>query len=445
MSNETINWIQQQLNETNELTKKSLQIDNQHSSIYFINTLADTDMIQKVIIIPFFEISSEQTFEAYLKSLPQQQEYKSNQELLNSLLTGSVLVVVKDQLLLIGLGKTHVNQVQPISMEPTIHGSQLGLSEDLTTNINILRKHYLQSDLTVEKGSIGEKNNQEYAIFYDKSVVNENVLKMFKEKMTTIDKQLIQSPSQLVNFINQKKFALFPTTLLTERPDRMIYNIAGGKIVVVMDGSPQAIIAPAVFFDFMTSMEDNFHSYWISQFMRSLRYIGLFVCILLPGLYIGVSSFSPEVLRTELALTIAGSRVGVPYPPYIEVLFMLFFMELLVEASVRLPKAVASTATTVGGLILGNAATEASLTSNIMIIIISAVAISTFVIPINEMSFAVRIVRLTLLMFASLFGLAGLTMASIGILMYLVNLTSFGEPYLRLYNYRKRKDEDSFK
>src|SRR5690606_19316393 len=180
----------------------------------------------------------------------------------------------------------------------------------------------------------------------------------------------------------------------------------------------------------------NYHSFWISNFLRTLRYVGLLVCILLPGLYVAVTSDSPEILRVELALTIAGSRVGVPYPPYIEVLFMLFFMELLVEASIRLPKAMSSTPTTVGGLILGTAATEANLTSNIMIIIISAVAISTFVIPINEMSFAIRTVRLALIIFASIFGLAGVVLATIGFLMYLVNLNSYGEPYLRFYNYR---------
>ncbi|CAM5215547.1 Spore germination protein OS=Ureibacillus acetophenoni OX=614649 GN=SAMN05877842_1193 PE=3 SV=1 [Ureibacillus acetophenoni] len=200
------------------------------------------------------------------------------------------------------------------------------------------------------------------------------------------------------------------------------------------------MIAPVVFFDFLVSMEDNYHSFWVSNFLRSLRYIGLIICILLPGLYVAVATYSPEILRVELALTIAGSRVGVPYPPFIEVIFMLFFMELLVEASIRLPKAMSATATTVGGLILGTAATEASLTSNIMIIIISAVAISTFVIPINEMSFAIRAVRFLIIIFSTIFGLAGLTLATIGFLMYLVNLSSFGEPYLRLYNFRK-KDE----
>ncbi|HWL26026.1 MAG TPA: spore germination protein [Ureibacillus sp.] len=443
MFKDTIEWITQQIDSSNEFIKKTLEIDKKLSFIYFINSLVDSEMIQKIIIKPFFELPSDDHFEAYLLSLPQQTNFKTNEDILANLLSGCVLIAIKDKFLLVDLKKSHVDQVQPINIEPTILGSQFSLSEDLQTNINIIRNYYQQPNLTVETSTIGKINKQQYALVYDREKIKKDVLKKLKKRLSEIDKQLIQTPAQLINYINNKGkwTSYFPTTLLTERSDRIIYNLAGGKIVVMMEGSPNAIIAPAVFFDFLVTMEDNYHSFWISTFLRSLRYVGLVICILLPGLYVAVSSYSPEVLRVELALTIAGSRVGVPYPPFIEVLFMLFFMELLVEASIRLPKAMSATATTVGGLILGQAATEAALTSNIMIIIISAVAISTFVIPINEMSFAVRTVRLVLIIFSTIFGLAGLVLATIGLIMYLVNLTSFGEPYLRLYNYRRKENE----
>lgn len=444
MFNETINWIKQQLNNTNELAHKTLEIDDKLSFIYYISSLVDIEMIQQIIIKPFFELPTEAHFEAYLRSLPQQKEYKTNQELLDSLISGSVLVAIKDKFLIINLNKNHVDQVQPINIEPTIHGSQLGFSENLTTNINVIHQYYQQPTFTVERSTVGDLNKQEYALIYDKERVNKAALKKIKERISTIDHQLIQTTSHLNVHINNKRISFFPTTLITERPDRVVYNIAGGKIIVMVEGSPYVNIAPAVFFDFMVSMEDNYFSFWTATFLRFLRYTGFIVCLLLPGLYVAVSSYSPEFLKTELALTIAGSRVGVPYPPYMEVLFMLFFMELLVEASIRLPKAMSATATTVGGLILGTAATEAALTSNIMVIIVSAVAISTFVIPINEMSFSIRIVRLIIIIFSTLFGLAGLTLASIGFLMYLVNLDSFGEPYLRFYNFRKKDSKETF-
>lgn len=137
--------------------------------------------------------------------------------------------------------------------------------------------------------------------------------------------------------------------MITERPDRIVYNLNNGKVIIAVDGSPDVLIAPVIFFDFMASMENNYHIFNVTIFTILLRYVGLFTCVLLPSVYVAVTSYNPDILRIELALTIAGGRIGVPYPSFIEVVFMLFFMELLTEASMRLPKAVSSTATTVGG------------------------------------------------------------------------------------------------
>lgn len=440
MSKETIVWVKDQFKSSNEFTQKTLEIDDKLALVFYVQTLVDSEAIQKNIVKPFFEMSSEQHFNAYIQSLPQSKTVKSKEDLILDLMGGSVLLVIQNDLYILELSKKHNATVLENKLESTIHGSQLALSENLSVNINILRNNYHQPSLHVEQTVIGKENQMKLAIIYDKDKVNEKVLEEMKAKLDKIDKQLIQTGGQLLDYMNNSKHSLFPTLVLTERTDRIIYNIAGGKVVLLMDGSPHAILGPAVFFDFMTSMEDNYHTFWIVQFVKLFRYFGLFICVLLPGLYVATTSYSPEVFRTELTLSIAGSRTGVPYPSFVEVLFMLFFMELLLEASIRLPKAISATATTVGGLVLGTAATEAALASNIMIILVSAVAISTFIIPMNEMSFVMRIVRLILLFFATVFGLAGLILAFLGLILYLSNITSYGEPYLRFYNYRKSKE-----
>jgi hypothetical protein len=221
--------------------------------------------------------------------------------------------------------------------------------------------------------------------------------------------------------------------MITERTDRIALNLAQGKMVILIEGSPFGLILPAVFFDFMSSMEDLYQPYWVSRFLITLRYLGLFISLLLPGLYVAITSYNPEVFQVQLALGIAGSRSSVPYPSYLEVLFMLIMMELLTEASIRLPKSIGSTATTVGGLILGQAATEAGLVSNIMIIIVSAVAISNFVIPINEMSFSMRVMKYIILLLAAMTGMIGLVIGLMGLLLFLVRLDSFGKPYLKMF------------
>lgn len=437
VSTESLSWIVSQFKDTKELTQKELEFENKKMTVLYIKSLIDQELFQQYIVNPFFEMKTEEQFRVYLTALPQFQEVQSKEEGLLYVMEGNILVALQENLYAIDFKLAKNSDVNSTSVETTIHGSELALSDNLMTNVNIIRSFYHQPSLIIEYYLKGEVNKPKVALIYDQEKVKKKALEIIKEKLQQIDKQIITETPQFNNFLNDKRFSLFPQMILTERPDRVVYNLAGGKVVLLVDGSPQSMIAPAVFFDFMTTMEDNYHTLFISYYLKMLRYFGIFVCILLPGIYIGAASFSPEVIRTELMLTIAGSRMGVPFTSFVEVLFMLFFMELLLEASIRLPKAISATAATVGGLILGTAVTEAALASNIMVIIVSAVAISTFVIPVNEMAFAIRIVRLFLIVIASIFGLAGLTLGLLCLIMYLVNQTSFGEPFLRVYNYGK--------
>ena len=269
-------------------------------------------------------------------------------------------------------------------------------------------------------------------ILHDTKLANRETVKSVNEFLASIEVEMFQSGEQLLDIIKKSNRSLFPVMLVTERPDRVAVNLAAGKIIILVSGSPFAVILPTVMKDFMASMADIYQTYWVGRFLQLLRYIGFVISIILPGLYVAVTSYNPELFRVQLALSIAGSRTGIPYPSFVEVLLMLFMMEMLIEASLRLPKAIGPTATTVGGLILGQAATEAGLVSNIMIIIVSAVAISNFVVPINAFSFSIRVTKYFILALATLFGLVGVVVGFFMFLAYLVKLDSFGQPFLTL-------------
>lgn len=419
---------------------KRVEIKQKEMRLYYLKTLVDEQRVQLEMIRPFFEMGAIADVEAYLTSLPDLQEIQSKEQVINEMTKGSVIVAINGNLHMFDFKKVNTNTVLETNIEPTIAGPQLALSEDILTNINLLAQRYRQPSLRADTYTVGNRNQQMLAVIYDHDEVDQKVLKKIEKEIESIDTEVVTSSNQLVFLLNQKKRSLFPTMMITERPDRMVYNLAGGKVILMLDGDSNAVIAPAIFFDFLSSAEDTYHSFWIVKFTFILRYLGLFACVILPGLYVAVASYNPDVFRSTLALSVAGSRIGVPYPSFIEVVFMLLVIELLTEASIRLPKAVSATATTVGGLILGTAVTEAALASNIMIIIISAVAISTFVIPINEMSFAIRVVRYYVLFFATIAGMAGLMLSLVGLVMHLSNRDSFGEPFLRMY-YQNRKEE----
>lgn len=440
-----IHWLDEKLQPSFDIINKSLDDTEKKIQLYYLKSVADSDLIQQMIIKPFFEMSSLKKYESYISSLPQNSELKDNDQVLMDITKGSVLIQIQNDYYLLDLKLITNNLILETNIEPTIQGPELGLSEDIQTNINLIRQRYHNPSLKIETYVSGQSNNQTVAILYDKDNVNDLVLKNIQKRIKEMEHSVVLSSSELQRLLNDKKWTFMPIMMITERSDRVIQNLAGGKVILVLDGTPNAIIAPSVFFDFMTSMDDKYLPFGISKFLRLLRYFGLFTCLLLPGFYVAITSYNPEIIRAELAFSVAGSRVGVPFPSFMEVLFLLVFMELLTEASIRLPKSVSGTATTVGGLILGTAATEAALTSNIMVIIVSAVAIATFAIPINEMSFAIRLIRYVLLFFASIAGITGLILSFLTFILYLTNIDSFGEPYLKLYIQRKKVETKGVK
>lgn len=437
-----MDWLIEQIGQSSDFKHQSLKMESIQGDLIYLKTIIDNKQLYDMIIRPFFELPTNDHFVAYINSLPNTKGVHSKDEALMEITNGSLILFIKSQVYLIDLKKVNTNQVMQAQMEPTIQGPALALTEDLDTNLNLIRNRYHQANLISEIKKVGKTTNVSLAVLYDDAVVDVHVLRQLKKKIEALDLNIVQSTSELMRFLNEKKRSIMPIMMLTERPDRIVSNLANGKIIIILDGSPTVIIAPTVFFDFLNSMEDNYHSYWVSKITKILRYLSLIVCLIFPGLYVALTAFNPDVFRAELALSIAGSRIGVPYPSFIEIIFMLFVMELLTEASIRLPKAISATATTVGGLILGTAATEAALTSNIMIIVVSAVAISTFVIPVNEMSFAIRAIRYMILFFSTIAGLTGLMLSLIGFVMYLTNLDSFGMPYLKLFAQNKKAETE---
>jgi spore germination protein len=318
-------------------------------------------------------------------------------------------------------------------VESAIQGPQLALSEDLNKSLNLIRSMYPSPELCVEQYTVGYESRTPLYVLFDQRHVDSMVLDNVRSKLTSINADIVHAAGELEKLLVGKRLHLFPTVLITERPDRISRSIGKGKVVVLIKGSMFALIMPATFFEFMHAIEDNYEAYWMTRFLIFLRFASIVLTITLPALYIAVVSYNPELFRVQLAFSIAASRSAVPYPSFIEVFIMLFMIETLIEASIRLPRYIGSTATTVGGLILGQAAQQAGLVSSIMIIVTSVVAISNFVIPINSMSFAIRFLKYPLIGAAIFFGLSGIAVGVFMYIAYLCNLRSFGKPYFRLH------------
>ncbi|WP_438444623.1 spore germination protein [Gorillibacterium sp. sgz5001074] len=422
-----------------DLVSKELRHRDYSLHLLYLRSICDAELIRKELIRPFADNPDYGSFALYVDALPEAEEtgIREQESWIGLLYSGHVLLFGSEKVWGI---RTRFFESSPIGdarVETVLQGPQDAFSGSLDKNINLLRNRYKNPSLIVKKRRAGRSPVSQMAMLYDGNRVRPGILAELESRLEGIGADMIQSLGQLQRLLNKRHiWTPFPNMLITERPDRTVLNLDSGKVVLLLEGDNFALIAPTVFLDFFSSMDDVSQRKPVAVFLNTLRSIALFIAVTLPAFYVAVASHNPELLRIQLALVMAGTRASVPYPPNLELLFMLAMMELLSEASVRLPKAIGPAATTVGGLILGQAAISAGLVGDIMIIITAAVAISNFTVPVAAMSFAVRILKYPLVLLASLFGLNGILVGLLGLLMYLVQLTSFGEPYFRLFQKR---------
>ncbi|MDQ1912338.1 spore germination protein [Paenibacillus sp. GD4] len=409
-----------------ELTSASRQME-----LLYIYFLIDDQKMYFQIIEPFFRLA--ESYPQAVSSLPAARKPKDYQDMMGAVLEGQVALRIEDQWWLVDVRKYEAQKVNDTQVETVIQGPQDAFSENIQITLNMLRSRYRVPSLKIESMKIGESSRTTVALVYDDEIIDKKMLHEVKKRLGSIRVNLLQSAGELSQLLMEQRWTLFPRHMITDRPDRAVLNLSNGKIILAVESTTFVLVLPAVFFDFFSSMDEPTQLPLVGYFLKLLRYFGLFITVALPAFYVGATSYNPELFRVQLALMVSGSRSAVPYASYLEIIIMLIMMEFLIEASVRLPKSVGSTATTVGGLILGQAATEAGLVGNIMIIIVAAVAISNFVIPINAMSFAVRVIKYPLIVLASLFGLLGIVVGLVWLVMYLSSLRSFGQPYLKLF------------
>jgi hypothetical protein len=402
-------------------------------TIFYLNSVCDEKKIAKELISPFYDKIQIVDYENYLQSFPNWSIEKDEKQAAEKILNGNVIIKLSGNVYSISMKSFNSRAVSESTEENVLQGPKDGLSEKVDTSLNLIRNRYRNQTLRAENHLLGDISKTKIILLYDENLVDQIVLKHVTTILPKLKVDVLQSAGQLQKLLLDSRWSLFPLYLTTERPDRIVKNLAEGKIAFLLEGSSWSLIGPATFFDFFKSMDDNIQLSVVGKFLLLIRYIALLNTIFLPALYVAIISFSPDILQVQFALLIAGSRMSVPFPSYLEILFMMLMTEFLIEASIRLPKTISPTATTVGGLILGQAATQAGLVASVMIIVMSSVALSNFVIPVNAMHQAIRVIRYPLILLGSLFGTIGVVVGAMALLAYLCSLRSLGKPYMRLF------------
>lgn len=317
--------------------------------------------------------------------------------------------------------------------ESVVKGAHEGFVENIRTNTSMLRKIINNENLIIEETTVGKISKTKVAICYIKNITNDDLVAETKFRINNLNIDYLLSSDQLTQFIKDSSTSSFPQTLSTERPDRTSKYLLLGRVVVLVNGSPFALILPAILIDFLTSPEDFNLNYHYANFLRVLRAISLVCALLIPGIYIAITMYHYELLPTELLFAIIAAREAIPFPILVEIIIMEGCFELIQEASIRVPSSFSTTVGIIGALILGDAAVSANIVSPILIIIVAFSGICAFAIPDNSLRFAIKTLRFMYIILAYLAGFLGIAFGFFIHFLILSKQNSFGIPFFSPY------------
>ena len=320
--------------------------------------------------------------------------------------------------------------VMEAESEKVLRGSREGFSDSVKSNSALIRKRLRDTRLKVEEYKIGVRSHTLTQVLYMDDLVHEGLLEEVKERLEEFQIDGILDSGMLEQLTEDVWYSPFPQYQTTERPDRAVQEILKGKVVILCDNSPEALILPGNFSSFMESSEDWYRRFEMASFLRILRYLAVIMATVLPGLYLAVIRFHTQILPSALILSFAEAREGVPFSSVVELIFLELAFELIREAGVRVPGSLGNAIGIVGGLVIGQAAVEANLVSPIVVMIVALTALGSMTVPNEEFAAAFRLVKYGFLILGGYLGIYGIVLGVYLVIGHLAGLISFGIPYL---------------
>ncbi|WP_338453031.1 spore germination protein [Niallia oryzisoli] len=400
----------------------------------FITTLVD-DKVLDNNILPCLLEGEFHKIDDVKKLLPVADvEVSSNKaDISIKLLEGNIMLTIEGDtsgFAFISSQKQVVRSVTSPEIEFSVVGPKEAFVESVEQNMNLIRKRLPVKELIAEEFIVGKLSKTSVFVVYIEGVTNKEIINTVKQRINDIDKDEIADSSYFTQIISDNGNSPFPQLLDTERPDRVAASLAEGKIVILVDGSPHALIGPTSLTEFFNSFEDYFLNWILASFIRMIRLFAVIFSIMITPMYVALTSYHYELIPKDLLSTLIISRRVVPFPPILEALFLEITIELLREAGARLPTKVGQTIGIVGGIVIGTASVEAGLTSNVLLIFIALSALASFTTPVYQMSNTIRLLRFPFLFMAEKWGLLGITIALCFLLIHLLRLTSLGFPFM---------------
>jgi len=403
--------------------------------LIYTDGLANAEQLHDFLIDSHLQDASEADilfFRNAFPTVPAVTAIDTPDALYNEILSGNTAILVDGQSRGYALNTPGWTEraVTESSTQTVIRGPKEAFTENVRTNTALVRRRIKDPRLWMEQRTVGRVTKTAVAIMYMKGIVSDSIVEEVRSRLDRIDIDGVLEGGYLEEFIQDEVYTPFPTVFNTERPDAVAANLLEGRVAILVDGTPFVLLVPVLFSENLQSPEDYYQRADIATLLRALRYIGFLIALLGPSLYIAIITFHQELIPTPLLISLAAQREGIPFPAFVEAMLMEITFEFLREAGIRMPKTVGQTISIVGALVIGQAAVEAGIVSAVMVIVVSSTAIASFVLPAFNLSIAVRMLRFLFMGLAASFGLFGVTIGIIALVLHLCSLRSFGIPYL---------------
>lgn len=421
--------IKRKVGPSTDFIFKDLIISKEKILLVFNETLIDTTRTNDFILRNLLN-KSKKELNNLENNIPNINIKKiSKEEIIDLLVKGFIIIITKSNIYAAEVRNILDRGIQAITSELSIAGPKDSFTENYNININLIRKRIKTTDLIVENIELGKLSKTKIGILYMNNIAKKEIINGIKNHLNKIDIDGIIDSSYLKRTL-EKKNVLFPTITLTERPDKTSMALLEGKVVIIVDMSPYALILPSFFIDFFHTTDDYYQKSLNTSFIRLIRFFAFLVAVFTPAIYISITTRNYDLVPLNILLTLKAGRTFVPFPAYIEALFMLICFEILKESDLRMSKTSSSAVSILGGLILGEAAVSAGIVSPIMIIVIAISSIASLTFTSIELGNALRNYKLLLLLLSTILGINGLLIGTTILIYQLLTLKVFGIPYL---------------
>ncbi|MFR4293661.1 MAG: spore germination protein, partial [Christensenellales bacterium] len=405
------------------------------AAVYYVDGLISTDFMQHYLLSPLqnaAETASSGEIAGCIRqrvALCEVEAFFDVREIVAQLVSGHAVVLTDgmDGALSFDVRGAVRRGISPPLTESVVRGPHQGFNESIRDSITLLRRILPTPELIGEMRQIGDAIPVSLCVMYLQNAVDESSLSRLKARLEEVHIDHVLSIGALEQLLEDHPFSLLPQCVMTERPDRAASMLLEGQIVLLLDGSPQVLVLPASLLHLLHTPDDTSSRWLYGTFMRLIRLLGLLCALMLPALFVAFVTFHPSI--RQRCSHDSESQAEVPLSVPLEMLLMLIMVNLVGEASIRVPSLTGSTLGTVSGLILGQAAVEAKLVHPLLIIVVAVSSLGSYAVPDYSLGLAVRIGQLLLLAAGSIFGVYGIVLFMTALCVRLCSLTSLGAPF----------------